>query len=166
MPSKTCKQTHRKTQLCRLRFHHKKYNLRRDNYIVYVLRAISICVFCMSNIFLKNHMFRNTNQFTITTEVIGLQLGCRSPWTRNYNLSYIEKQQRDWNNKETKTLKLFHKIEKKMRRTKFEPKAAKPILVFEFAPITQCANYLFKLKSKALELIAKVLKKQLWREFF
>ena len=51
--SKTCKQTHRKTQLYRLRFHHKKYNLTKDNYIVYVLRAIPTCVYCKSNIFEK-----------------------------------------------------------------------------------------------------------------
>ena len=95
MQSKTCKQTHRKKQLCRLRFHHKKYNLTKDNYIEYVLRAMSTCVYCKSNIFeKKQHMFRKTNQFTIGTEVIGLQLGCRSRRTRNYNLSYIEKQQR------------------------------------------------------------------------
>ena len=104
MPSKTCNQTHRKTQLCRLRFHDKKYNLTKDNYILYILRAISTCVYCKSNIFEKNLMFRKKNQFTITTEVISLQLGCRSPWTRNYNLSYIEKQQRGWNSKGTKDL--------------------------------------------------------------
>ena len=57
--------------------------------------------------FWKNHMFRKTNQFTITTEVIDLQLGCRSPWTRNYNLSYIEKQQRGLNSKKTKNLKKY-----------------------------------------------------------
>ena len=52
-------------------------------------------------------MFRKTNQFSITTEVIDLQLGCRSPWTRNYNLSYIEKQQRGLNSKKTKNLKKY-----------------------------------------------------------
>ena len=44
---------------------------------------------------------------------------------------------------------------------KFERKAAKFILVFELAPITHCANYFFKFKSKDLELISKVLEKQL-----
>ena len=111
-------------------------------------------------------MFRKTNQFTITTEVIGLQLGCRSPWTRNYNLSYIEKQQRGWNSKGNKDLKtLAQNRKKKMRRTKFEAKAAKSILVFKLAHITQFANYLFKFKSKDLELNSKVLEKQLWRKF-
>ena len=79
MPSKTCKQTHRKTQLCRLSFHNNKYNLTKDNYTVYALREISTYVYCKSNIFEKNHMSRKANQFTITTEVIGFQLGCRSP---------------------------------------------------------------------------------------
>ena len=50
--SKTCKKAHRKTQPCRLRFHHKKWNLTRDNYMVCVLRAISLCVYCTS-IYLK-----------------------------------------------------------------------------------------------------------------
>ena len=63
--------------------------------------------------------------------------------------------------KELKTLQLLRKIEKKMRRTKFEPEAVKSILVFELASITQYPNYLFKLKSKDLELISKVLEKQL-----
>ena len=49
-------------------------------------------------------MFRKTNQFTITTEVISLQLGCRSPRTMNYNLSYMEKEQRRENSKGTKDL--------------------------------------------------------------
>ena len=118
--------------------------------------------------YLERQMFRKTNQFTITTEVIGLQLGCRSPWTRNYNLSYIEKQQRGWNSKGNKDLKTLaqNRKKKKMRRTKFEPEATKSILVFKLAPKTQCANYLFKFKSKDLELISKVLEIQLWRKFF
>ena len=58
-------------------------------------------------------MFRKTNQFTITTEVIGLQLDCRSPWTRSYNLSYIGKQQRGWNSKRTKDLKTLAQNRKK-----------------------------------------------------
>ena len=103
------------------------------------------------------HMFRKTNQFTITAEVIGLQLGCSSPWTRNYNLVTKKNIKEAEIVKELNTLKLFHKIEKKIRRTKF---------VFELSPITQCANYLFKFKSKDLELISKVLEKQLWRKFF
>ena len=53
MPSKARKQTHRKTQLCRLSFHHKKYNQTKDNYIVYVLRVISTRAYCKSNIFEK-----------------------------------------------------------------------------------------------------------------
>ena len=128
MLSKTCKQTHRKTQLCRLRFHHNKYNLIKDNYTVYVLRAISICVYCTSNIFLKKHMLRKTNQFTITTEVIGLQLGCRSPWTRNYNLSYIEKQQRGWNSKGTKDLKTVAQNRKKGEENKIWARSCKVYL--------------------------------------
>ena len=53
-----------------------------------------------------------------------------------------------------------------MGRTKFEPEAAKSILVFELAPITQSANYLFKFKSKDLELILKVLENNYEGNFF
>ena len=61
IPSKTCKQTHRKIQLCRLRFHHKKYNLTTGNHIVYVLRAISTCVYCTSNIIENTCLERQIN---------------------------------------------------------------------------------------------------------
>ena len=71
-----------------------------------------------SQIFLKNYMFGKTNQFIIRNEVISLQLGCRSPWIRNYNLSYIEKQQRNWNSKGTKDLKTLSQNRKKDKENK------------------------------------------------
>ena len=77
-----------------------------------------MCLLQVKYVWKKKHMFRKTNQVTITTEVIGLQLGCRSPWTRNYNLIYTEKQQRGWNSKGSKDLKTIAQNRKKMRRKK------------------------------------------------
>ena len=68
--------------------------------------------------------------------------------------------------KELKTLILLHKIEKKMRRTKFDPEAAKSILVFKLAPITQFANSLFKFKSEDLQLSQKSWKNNYEGNFF
>ena len=95
---------------------------------MYVLRAILICVYCKSNIKKKQNMFTKPSHFTITTEVISLQLGCRSPWTRNYNLSYIEKQQRGWNSKGTKDLKTLAQNRKKDEENKIWARSCKVYL--------------------------------------
>ena len=68
-----------------------------------------------SHIFFKKTTFRKTNEFTSTTEVIGLKHGCRSPGTKNYNLSYIENNKEAEIVRQLKILKLLPKIEKKIR---------------------------------------------------
>ena len=109
--------------------------------------------------FFQKNLLDNKSASPVIRTVSDINNPAFNDWDLTHHFNSVQLQ-------ELKTLKLLHKIEKKMRRTKFEPEAAKSTLVFELAPITQCANYLFKFKSKDLELISKVLEKQLWREFF